>query len=243
MTPLRIKKSIIIIFIAALTATSIKAQISTPEGQIQGGNRGDTAHYVDKPSMHVHEQTIVKEIKKVGRSKSTEGGASNNTQANDSTRQSGNTTPAASSTDTIGGINQNEASGNGNMNTPNTSEVPVISNQNTTALYAALTAFGIGALIGLFLLVMILRDRKTSKLMALIHGALGLVGIGMLIVYSMFYTGLVVSIVILAIAATGGIIVFYKDVSNEPLPKWLVITHGVVAVAGVVTLIVFAIGK
>jgi|GEM_PF-6132855 hypothetical protein len=246
MTYLKIKKSILLIFTAVMIAGSIKAQIATPQGEIQGGNRADTARFVDKPSMHVHEETTVTEIKKAGKGKSSKGVGPNgghNAQPVDSPQQANNNvsnTSTPSTADTIGGMNRSEGSGNVDMNSMNSTPI-VANNQNKTPLYSALTAFGIGALIGLFLLVMILRGNKTSKLMALVHGAFGLVGIGMLIVYAMFYSGLVVSLVILAIAATGGIIVFYKDINNEPIPKWLAVTHGVVAVAGIITLIVFAI--
>jgi hypothetical protein len=224
MTYLKIKKSILLIFTAVMIAGSIKAQIATPEGEIQGGNRADTARFVDKPSMHVHEETTVTEIKKAGKGKSSKGVGPNgghNAQPVDSPQQANNNvsnTSTPSTADTIGGMNRSEGSGNVDMNSMNSTPI-VANNQNKTPLYSALTAFGIGALIGLFLLVMILRGNKTSKLMALVHGAF----------------------VILAIAATGGIIVFYKDINNEPIPKWLAVTHGVVAVAGIITLIVFAI--
>jgi hypothetical protein len=46
--------------------------------------------------------------------------------------------------------------------------------------------------------------------------------------------------VLLVIAAIGGIIVFARDITNKPVPKWLAIVHGLVAVAGFLFLLLYS---
>lgn len=235
-----VKKTLWSLLLLVVISVSSTAQIATPEGEIQGGNRKDTAHFVDRPSMHVHEKIIVVDKKAKEHSKS-EANKSGQSKQTDTAQQAQQSPPSG---DSISGLNGANENGGGTMASINATETtPVGMQQNINPIYAALTTLGIGALIGLFLLVMLLRNQKTSKWMALLHGALGLVGIGILITYSMFFQGIIVAVVILAIAATGGLIVFYKDISGQPIPKWLAVTHGIVAIAGIVVLVVFAISK
>ena len=223
------------VFSCLLLCNSTFAQIATPEGQIQGGNRGDTGHFVDKPSMHVHEQTTVIEVKKKGKTESAPG----NHNAGSATGGSATTTQATFN-DTIVGVTPPELGGNSSSSSSETT-TETIASGNMDRIYAALATFGIGALIGLFILIMIFNNRKAPLWLTLLHGALGLGGIGLLVFYSMHFPGPIVSIVIFAIAATGGLLVFYHDVQNKPIPKWLAVLHGVVAVGGIISLVVYAV--
>jgi hypothetical protein len=49
--------------------------------------------------------------------------------------------------------------------------------------------------------------------------------------------------VLFIIAATGGFIVFVRDIINKPVPKWLAIVHGLIAVTGFIFLLMFAFNK
>jgi hypothetical protein len=225
------------LFLLFNSGYSSKAQITTPEGQLQGGSTKDTAHYKDSPSMHVHEQvTVIKRepVKNNSRAMK-ESGGEDKPKANDTVQLTGNTEAVR---DTVAPISNSEISN------PATS-VPVATNvaenKNSNTLYAALTALGIGALIGLILIITIFRDRKTPVWLALVHGGLGLVGTGMLIAYAMIYPGPVIAIVLLAIAASGGMIVFTRDVRQETVPGWLALAHAVIAISGLTCLIVFAL--
>ncbi len=223
------------VFSCLLLCKPTFAQISTPEGQIQGGNRGDTGHFVDKPSMHVHEQTTVIEVKKKGKAESTAAGHSNGRPTD-----SAAAVTSATSNDTIAGVTPPEVGGGSNSSVMETT-TEISSKNNMDSIYAALATFGIGALIGLFILIMIFNNRKAPLWLTLLHGALGIGGIGLLVFYSMHFPGPIVSIVVFAIAATGGLLVFYQDVQNKPIPKWLAVLHGVVAVGGIISLVVYAV--
>ena len=228
-----------VVFLAALSCllffNPAFAQIATPEGQIQGGNRGDSGHFVDKPAMHVHEQTTVIEVKKKGQPEPSSGDQNKGRSADGNSA-----TTQAIANDTAGAVASPEVVGSSNTSiTEKTTETKAMGDMDR--IYAALATFGIGALIGLFILIMIFNNRKAPLWLTLLHGALGLGGIGLLVFYSMHFPGPIVSIVIFAIAATGGLLVFYHDVQNKPIPKWLAVLHGVVAVGGIISLVVYAV--
>jgi hypothetical protein len=108
-------------------------------------------------------------------------------------------------------------------------------------IYGALATFGIAALGGIYLLSLVLRDKQTPKLVALIHGLFAVTGLILLIVYCTKNTpGPVVSIGIFVVAALGGLILIYKDLTDNKVPKWLGIVHGLAAVSGYIALLVFA---
>ena len=188
--------------------------------------------------MHVHEQTTVIEFKKKGKGEGQATSSSISGHAADSNAVAKTT----GSTDTVGALTSPEVGGSSNSSYMQTTAETTVTG-SMDRIYAALATFGIGALIGLFILIMIFNNRKAPLWLTLLHGALGLGGIGLLVFYSMHFPGPVVSIVIFAIAATGGLLVFYHDVQNKPIPKWLAVLHGVVAVGGIISLVVFAMSS
>jgi hypothetical protein len=108
-------------------------------------------------------------------------------------------------------------------------------------IYAALATFGIAALGGIYLLSLVLREKETPKLVSAIHGLFAVSGLILLIVYCTKYQpGPGLSIGIFVVAALGGLILIYKDLTEKKVPKWLGIVHGLAAVTGYVTLLVFA---
>jgi hypothetical protein len=109
-------------------------------------------------------------------------------------------------------------------------------------IYAALTVFGMAALGGIYLLSLVLRDKQTPKLVSAIHGLFAVSGLILLIVYCTKYNpGPGLSIGIFVVAALGGFVLIYKDLTEKKVPKWLGIVHGLTAVTGYITLLVFAL--
>jgi hypothetical protein len=107
-------------------------------------------------------------------------------------------------------------------------------------LYSIIGLFAIGAIVGMYLLAFVLQGKETPKIVAVIHGLFVAIALIMLIVYNSKNPGLTESIVLFIIAALGGIVLFVRDISNKPIPKWLAVVHGLVAVVGFVILLIFA---
>ncbi|MCE3227814.1 MAG: hypothetical protein K0S32_2365 [Bacteroidetes bacterium] len=111
-------------------------------------------------------------------------------------------------------------------------------------LYLIIGLFALGALIGIYLLTLVLQKKETPKFVAIIHGAFVIAALILLINYSMNEGPKPVeSIVLFIVAALGGLILFIRDMSGKPLPKWLAIGHGLIAVAGFIFLLAFAFVK
>ena len=111
-------------------------------------------------------------------------------------------------------------------------------------IYTAIAFFALAAILGLLLLSFILRGKETPKGVAIAHGLLAATGLVLLIIYSTSHTPRPIeSVILFVIAATGGFIVFARDISNKPLPKWLPVVHGLIAVSGFVFLLVFAFSQ
>ncbi|MBD0332805.1 MAG: hypothetical protein ICV66_09125 [Chitinophagaceae bacterium] len=108
-------------------------------------------------------------------------------------------------------------------------------------IYTAIALFALAAILGMFLLSFILRNKETPKAFALIHGPLAATGLVLLIIYYFNHgAGPLESIILFAIAALGGIVLFSRDIVHKPVPKWLAIVHGLVAVTGFIFLLIFA---
>lgn len=91
------------------------------------------------------------------------------------------------------------------------------------------------------MLSLVLREQKTPKVVALLHGAFAVTGLVLLVVY---YTRNDVrpltSIIVFAVAALGGLVLFYTDITGKPIPKWLAVGHGLIALTGFALLLAFA---
>lgn len=110
-----------------------------------------------------------------------------------------------------------------------------------TLLSLALVIFAVAAVIGITLAIPLLQKRPTSKPAAIAHGLLGASGLVLLIVYTMQnpHKFLTSAIVLLVVAALGGVILFANDLRNRPGPAFLIVVHALAAVAavGLVTLV------
>lgn len=110
-------------------------------------------------------------------------------------------------------------------------------------LYTIIALFALGAILGFYLLTLVLQRKETPKAVAFIHGGFVAVALIMLIVYLTNHEpGPMESVVLFVIAALGGLVLIYRDLTGQPIPKWLAVTHGLVAVTGFVFLLVYAFG-
>lgn len=108
-------------------------------------------------------------------------------------------------------------------------------------IYSAIAILGITAILGMYLLSLVLRDKETPKGMAIIHGLFAVAGLVLLINYCLGNeTGPLVSIIAFSIAAMGGFILIYTDITGRKIPKWLGIVHGLTAITGYAFLLWFA---
>jgi hypothetical protein len=111
-------------------------------------------------------------------------------------------------------------------------------------IFAAIIIFTIAAMIGLYLLALVLQQKETPKAIALVHGLLAATALVLLIIYTV-QTGadLLEAIILFVIAALGGSVLFARDIKGKPLPKWLAIAHGLLAVSGFIFLLIYAFNK
>jgi hypothetical protein len=107
-------------------------------------------------------------------------------------------------------------------------------------LYLIIALFALGALIGMYLLALVLQKKETPKFVAFIHGAFVAVALVLLIVYNSQHPGLIESIVLFVMAAIGGLVLIVRDLTGKPIPRWLAVAHGLIAVTGFIFLLVFA---
>ena len=108
-------------------------------------------------------------------------------------------------------------------------------------LYTSVAILGMTAILGMYLLSLVLRNKSTPKGITIIHGFLAVVALILLIVYCFGHTpGPWVSIIVFVVAASGGFIMNYRDITGKSVPKWLGIVHGLTAIAGFALLIYFA---
>jgi hypothetical protein len=111
-------------------------------------------------------------------------------------------------------------------------------------LYLIIGLFALGALIGMYLLALVLQKKETPKFVAIIHGAFVAAALVLLIDYATHEGPKPIeSIVLFIVAALGGLTLFIRDMSGKTLPKWLAIGHGLIAVTGFIFLLVFAFGS
>lgn len=107
-------------------------------------------------------------------------------------------------------------------------------------LIAAVICFTLAVLLGLILFSYVIQGKPIPRALALTHGPLALAGIILLIVYAyMNGHGPIASIVIFIIAALGGLMMFYKDITGKPVPSTIAIAHGALAFLGFIVLVIY----
>lgn len=107
-------------------------------------------------------------------------------------------------------------------------------------IYTAIGLFATAALIGLYMLFLVLQKKQVPRAAAITHGLLAATALVLLIVDMVRYGADTVQIVVLfIITALGGIVLFARDITGKSLPKSLAIFHGLLAVAGFIFLLVY----
>jgi len=102
-----------------------------------------------------------------------------------------------------------------------------------------IAVFIIAALGGATLAYLRFANKNIPMALALVHGVFGVIGLVLLILgfTSAGGRGIAAALVIFLIAAIGGFILFSFQLRSRPLPIPLVLTHGIAALVGFVTLL------
>lgn len=107
-------------------------------------------------------------------------------------------------------------------------------------LITAFVFFTLAAILGFYLLSFVLQNKETPKGVAFTHGPLAAMGLIILIIYAFtHHPKPIVSIVLFVLAAFGGLMLIYRDLTGKSVPKAMAIGHGLTAVVGYLFLIVF----
>ncbi|MBA2648830.1 MAG: hypothetical protein H0U75_04375 [Legionella sp.] len=111
-------------------------------------------------------------------------------------------------------------------------------------LILSILLFALAAILGLYLLSFILKDKNTPKGVAFTHGPLAALALILLIIYAcLSRPAPIVSIIIFILATMGGTMLMFKDITGKPIPKWLAIGHGITAIIGFIFLLMFALNS
>ena len=106
-------------------------------------------------------------------------------------------------------------------------------------LILSIVLFLMAVSLGFYLLINLLSDKNTHKKAALMHGALALSGLIMLIAYCLLHHVYSVSIIILCLAAVGGVFLFVLGHTGKKIPKPIAMIHAVAALSGLAILLLF----
>lgn len=111
-------------------------------------------------------------------------------------------------------------------------------------LITSIIFFALAALLGLYLLSFVLQNKNTPKGIAFTHGPVAAIGLIVLIIYAFLnHPKPIVSIVLFVLAAMGGAMLIYRDLTGKSVPKWMAIGHGLIATMGFIFLIVFTFSR
>ena len=111
-------------------------------------------------------------------------------------------------------------------------------------LYTIIAILALTAILGMTLLSFVLRNKETPKLVTVLHGLFAATGLGFLLYYTFGNEPKPLeATVLLVIAALGGFIMVSRDLTGKPIPKWLAVTHGLIAVSGFIFLLIFTLNK
>lgn len=108
-------------------------------------------------------------------------------------------------------------------------------------LYVILVLFAISAVLGLIILSRWLTHKDASKSVVYSHGIAAATGLVLLIIYAV-QTPLnypKISIILLVIAAIGGLYMFFNDLRKKNSPMAIAFIHALLAVGGFILLLIF----
>jgi ABC-type cobalt transport system substrate-binding protein len=107
-------------------------------------------------------------------------------------------------------------------------------------IYSIIAFFALAAVMGMILLSYVLKGVHRPRGLMVVHGLLAVAGLVLLLNYIFKNEpGPVESAVLFVIAALGGIVMGYRDLTGKSVPKALAVVHGLLAVTGFVFLLVF----
>jgi hypothetical protein len=107
-------------------------------------------------------------------------------------------------------------------------------------IYIITGLFAAAALLGVYLLTLVLTGKETQKAVTFTHGIFAATALVLLVIYAFRHNPAPVeSVILFVLAALGGFVLVYKDLTGKKIPKWLAVAHGLIAVAGFIFLIVF----
>lgn len=106
-------------------------------------------------------------------------------------------------------------------------------------LITTVILFAIAAALGAVLISKIFQDKDTPKPVVFIHGLAAATALVLLIIayVNIGDSMLLTSLLIFVIAAVGGFIMFGRDMTDRPVPKWLAAVHALAAVTAFVILL------
>ncbi len=109
-------------------------------------------------------------------------------------------------------------------------------------IYLAVAVFAIAAVLGISILVNWLTKKGASKGVIYGHGIFAAIGLVLLIVFAIQNPGNYpqLALIILVIAALGGFYMFFRELQNKMSPYSIAFIHALLAVAGFVSLLLFA---
>jgi lipid-A-disaccharide synthase-like uncharacterized protein len=108
-------------------------------------------------------------------------------------------------------------------------------------LYAALASLIIGGLIGVFQLNNWRMGKRPNRSLPIAHGVFNVLGLALLLTYAFTTDDKIptASIVMFLVAATGGLFLFYMDVTQRRIPMLVGYIHGLVALIAIALLLIF----
>ncbi|STX51296.1 Uncharacterised protein [Legionella busanensis] len=107
-------------------------------------------------------------------------------------------------------------------------------------LILATIFFILAAVLGIYLITYMFQDKTTPKGVVMIHGSLAAIGIVLLILYLFSSrSSPVISLILFILAAIGGFYIVWRDIMLKPVPKFLVVGHGLIAIIAFICLILF----
>lgn len=106
----------------------------------------------------------------------------------------------------------------------------------------SIVLFAVSAVLGLGILLKWLAKKDASKSVIFSHGIVAVLAFVLLLVYAVQHPEHLpkTSIILFAIAAVAGLYMFIRDMNKKMSPLALAVTHALVAVAGFVSLLIFA---
>ena len=106
-------------------------------------------------------------------------------------------------------------------------------------LITTIILFAIAALLGVILISKVLQNKETPKTVVYLHGIAAATALVLLIIayVNLGESLLFTSLLIFVVATVGGLIMFGRDITNKPVPKWLAIVHALAAVTAFIILL------